>query len=551
MLHDLRWGGRNAARASCAVFVICALVTGVLEVRPFTDVGERFIGHADGAEVALAARNMAEGRGAVAECVWLLHAGGLPGNQVTRPLGYWSVYVAGILSVAFRLLGANRVAVLFVACLVKTGIAAVGSFWTFRLTKSHFAALVAGLFLLSHPSMIGNLNGLSDIYLTFFILLATSFLCWAVLRISPAAMFLCGLLIGVAVGVKPTGLLMLGVVIGCVIVHPGRLKMLRRSWLLALGLLVGLAPLLFHNATFFDLRNSNSVLSLLWPEYPIVAASAKVREISDGDHNRGFYDPTVSLTSESDSTLGIVWRLRRTKWSLETLLSGALVPVWFLPFVFAAFCGFAARLSRKEVDWTTAPPVFLTCTAWLLCGGVLLAGTTHLEIRYWNFWVPMLTVVAIVTCTKFSRTFLLFAFLYTVIVGADAHWAKRDVPLTPASPAYQTVREKIPAGAVIMTQNPWETAFHTRHPCVVLPYTDRDDVVRQVAARYGARYLVVVDQDTRHPHFDDLKQGRLPDYLREVFVSTNLVIGEFVATDGARSKQRSPPIEVAGERVEH
>ena len=83
--------GRNAFMFA---FAIMAIASALIQIRPFVVSPERFIGIHDAADLAMVARNIAEGNGAVVDSVWLLKGGGLPGNEVTHPEAYWSIYVA-------------------------------------------------------------------------------------------------------------------------------------------------------------------------------------------------------------------------------------------------------------------------------------------------------------------------------------------------------------------------------------------------------------------------------------------------------------------------
>ena len=52
---------------------------------------DTFIGHADEANLANLAQNIANGKGAVVDTAWLYTNGGIPGEKLPQPEPYWSV----------------------------------------------------------------------------------------------------------------------------------------------------------------------------------------------------------------------------------------------------------------------------------------------------------------------------------------------------------------------------------------------------------------------------------------------------------------------------
>ena len=144
---DVRRPGRKAVRCWRSVRADGTRVS----VRPDPPVclsRDRMIGHSDQADLAMLARNIAEGKGPVVDCVWITHNGGLPGDEITHPEPYWSIYVAAYLAPFFSLFGATHQSAMLAGSLVKTVIAAIACFWTIRLSKSYLAATATAAFLL-------------------------------------------------------------------------------------------------------------------------------------------------------------------------------------------------------------------------------------------------------------------------------------------------------------------------------------------------------------------------------------------------------------------
>ena len=509
--------------ASVFFLVMAAFLSIAADVQPFSDAKERFIGHGDQADVAIVARNLAEGNGAVTDCVWLLHGGGRPGNDVRHPEGYWSIYVAGLLAPFFSLLGANRQTILFVAGLTKILIAFCSASLVYRFSRSHLATIACGLILLFTPQMTGHVNALSDIYLTACILFSVTAMTWAITRQSRIAWFLAGVLTGLAVGMKPSGLIMLGLFSPFMLFVPQRLSVIARSGFVLVGFLLAVAPLAIHNY-----RAAGTVF---WPDYRLVSSAASLRDMRGLTNNAAFYDPTIPPSTIR--TFSAKWCNKRlsnlSDFFLALIDNNTIVPIWLLPFVFYALVRQIGQWWRARCLSLRAEEIFVAATLLLTCAAFCLGAMVHIEPRYWNFLVPVFSIVGISVCAGQSRIFVIFALLVALASGVGylndgSKRAKRKQELVAL---YHTVDPLMPEGAVVMTSNPWEFSFHTRRLSVMLPFTGKDEVVQDVAHRYGAEYLVIVNRDARHPHFDNLENGQFPPYLEPVYYSNSLVVGRF------------------------
>jgi hypothetical protein len=524
-----------------------AFVTYIATEAPFSGSGERFIGHGDAADLAIVARNMAEGKGPVVDCVWLLHAGGIPGNRVTQPEPYWSIYAAAVMAVFFQFMGPTKLAVDTAAYCVHIAVAGLSGALVYRFCRSVLAALLCATLLLTDYSMLSQVNGLSDIYVTFCILAAISTMVLAIRRESGFSWLLCGVFSGLALGMKPTGLLLVGLVPCCVAVSKHRFPALRCSWSFPIGFALSIAPLLAHNLTSYG--------SLCSPALPLVfsANDTYLNALNRGTYrdpvpgnnnlnewgtavNSAFYDP--STPPARVHYLSWEWNvkaIKRVRRLVEGVISGEVLPIWLLPFGFYACVTSVYFNCRRDTSWWT----FLT--ALVLAGGAaLLLGTRVMfQARYFNFLVPLVTIAAITSCTRLSRVFLAFGFGIvglTAINTVGVPFLKgHRPPLVP--PEYAIAKTLLPESAIVMTQNPWEFSFHTRHPSVMLPFTDRDDVLLTVARRYDASHLVILNRDARHPRFDLLEEnGEFPAYLEKVHYSANLLVGKF-----AFPRKTTPP----------
>ena len=507
----MRFRGRRVAFAGA--FALAVVLAPLVHIRPFADGGERFSGHADQAAMANAARNLAEGRGAVIDAVWLLRNGGIPGDEVTHPDEYWSLYVAAVVAPFFRLLGATREVVVLVAwlhCLVIAGLAA---YWTYRFSGSALGALTIALLLLYHPMMTDRLNGLFDVYLTCYLLGSGSLFILAIERSSRRLFLVAGLLAGVAAGVKVSGLFIVGCGLAYFLLGPHSWAKLRRGFPYWIGVVAGVAPLVAFNQSNFG--------SVTQPGLRLVREGLITRHLLG--HDRAYYDPELAIHSPEEireARLQMA-KSRTVRFARETV-SGGIVP-WLvlLPLAWYLIATFVTN-QRAPPPWGSAEGLFLLGTALLAGGGCALGPVVEFEARYWNFLVPPLAVLAAVGVARSGRPLLLLAVPYAIWLARE-RW--ESFTLSPAPSAYGVVRELVPWDAVVLTSNPWEHAFHTRRKSVALPYSHKVHVLREVAERYRAEYIVIIDRDARHPAFDALENGRFPPWIERVHFSRHLVIG--------------------------
>jgi 4-amino-4-deoxy-L-arabinose transferase-like glycosyltransferase len=507
--------------AYAVLFLGAALLSGLHTVFPESQAGEHWIGRADRAWVADLARNIAEGRGPYVNHVWLLVNGGMPGNELPAPAAYWSLYHGYLLSLGFRLSGPSKEAVMLTAWLLRVVIALAAAGLTRRLVGRSFLAFTVSMVLLLHPHMISVTNGNFDIYLTASLTLGLSALLLGLRTGSRVALVLSGLGMAVAIGLKVSGLVLLLSYCCYLIVYPDRQRHLRQAAFVAVGICIGLAPMVHYNWKHFD------NLSPLPPGLSIVR-EAQFRR-SDASHNSAFYDPTLRQGPPTHAPRQQVSLMVENYRSfIGPLAKGQIIPAWLAPFALVAFIDLLGQAWRRKrmPDGPVSVMVFFALMYTL--AGFSLPALIHGEPRYWNFLFPVLLVAASTTfASRRFPTLLAAAALLTLVGTVGAH--EKQFYYSQLPHGYRAARVLLPEGAVVMTNNPWEFAFHTRRPSVMLPFTDQDDAVVALARRFGVEYLVVIDRDNRHPHFNPIRDGtRFPDYLERVHWEKNLAIGRFV-----------------------
>ena len=356
--------------------------------------------------------------------------------------------------------------------------------------------------MLLHPVMVSRVTGLSDIYLTFCILAAVTAAECSWRRGSALGSFLTGILCGLAIGAKPSGLLVLVLVPALALLRGDRAKCLRQLWAVALGTVVGVLPLCLHNYQSYGV--------IYWPGLAL---------ISENPHPH--------------TPVGTVRRVQALKRFSEAILEGAtdisgrrrFIPVWFLPFLVYAFASMTYLYIRRRGRCRSTRFFIFAATFLLICAGFSQAAFVRIEWRYWNFVVPLALVTVIASCASLSRVFVWFAMVCSLLAGLDKHWELWKEEIKPVPSEYATVMSMLPVDTIVMTSHPLEFTFHTRIRSVKLPVTD--DEILALARRYNAEYLVTQTRSRSNRHeFDDmLTAGETPKWLDHVYDDEDVIIG--------------------------
>lgn len=522
-----RLDDRGKAIALLALFLVVAVVISVFSLRPYVG-GHPFIGHADQANTANLGQNIAAGRGAVVDTVWLHTAGGLPGNAVTHPEPYWSVSVAWIVAAFFLLLEPGRLALALPALLALLATTGLVGTWAWIATRRFWptAMVIAGTGF--SPILLKGVGGLSDNYLVAATVACTTALVRGLTTGHRAWLLASGLLFGIAVTFKPSAILLLGLWPFYAILAR-RWRLHREIGIFLLGAVLPLAVYAHYNhSAYGTLMPGGTELVLMAAD--IKHELAKKEGVAPIEaHNRAFYDPALDASRLAIDTRE---RIEIAADRFLDFIDKGMRRAWLMPWWYQLLAVIGTAMvvwrwwTRPEGVAPTAAELYPAFSVALLIAGLVLAATVHFEARYWAFMPPVALVLGATVLRTWAGS-VVAALVAFLAIEEGGLWL-RDLEWRQTPTAYARVAEMLPPGTVVYSANPWQFAFHTRLPAVMTPYTGDLDVVRATARRYGVAYLVTIDHDSRYPAFQERPPGEWPDIYEPVFDDGQLGIWRIV-----------------------
>ena len=481
------------------------------------------IGHADQAELAQCARNIAEGKGPVVDCIWVVQGEHVP---ITHGIRYWSLYVAYWVAPFFYLFGATRGTALMAASIAKAIMAVAAYFFVRKSTDRPLAGLACATALLFDETWLRHVNLLSDLYLAVVVLLFSFSLATWMKSGTRLSAGISGLLVGIAIGVKPTGLLLIPLPL--LICYFRKIDSKANAALCfliyVLAIAAGVSGLVLHNM--------NEGGSPWWPDSAAISAGGRASAVTGETefHHSAFYDPTIKVES-LPIRLRVKMALKTARSLLYFGVRGDLISSWWLPFVVVAFvCGSKLR-SRPHMRRSNTYHIVAGAIAAL---GLPLCGLVHMEMRYWLFIAAPCICLCFCALRGRARIGIYAIVLMSLLVTPYTQFREKVSqyvggpqadPEEPLLQAYRDLGDYLSKDEIVLTANPWEFTFHTRIRSVVLPTARDPAAVREFADRFSATKIVIVQKDHRSHLYGELAEGRSTDIVECIFVGKGFTIG--------------------------
>jgi hypothetical protein len=492
------------AKHRASILLACVSVLSI--VNDTAGTGE-FIGHADQAEVANCARSIAEGRGPVVDCIWLIS--GDRDVTLTHRIRYWSLYVSYWVAGFFAVFGATRLSSVLAASVIKVAMGVAAFCHLKRETGNSKVALTVASVLMLDPTWTRRANLLSDIYLTAATVIAfcLAFSLCRKPRLSTA--FLLGAITGVAIGFKPTGIALGILPLMTLWSQEHRQRLVSGVALYVAGLFLALLPLALHN--WIEDR------TLIWPDASHVSQAAKAAEHIGYD--AAMYGTSHPRIAPSAAIQTKVTKICKTTWNFfRGIACHEVASAWLI-----ALIGVSVFTLRSPPTCAKILAIAIT-----LASVFFLVVLVHYEARYYvHIFAP--AVIAINSGrNRLARS--MWTTYAVLLVIATVCWLpvkfkhRADHPEMPGVMSLTQVAEALPEGAVVMTPDPWEFTFHTRYPTVALPVVNKWEEVNKIVERYGVTHIVLINSNHRCQLYSELSSGQLSGPVTDVQTHNGTVI---------------------------
>lgn len=497
-----------------AFFVFLSALTSYFSLIEYSGINS-FIGHGDQANIANLAQNIVRGNGFVVDTVWIHTNGGLPGNDVTHPEPYWSIYVAALVSVFFSFLGETRVAFVTPALLMKICVVALVSYWCWRITNRKAVPTVTLMTIASFsPNLLNSVNGLSDIYLTAGILACLTCFSFAGRSQAKLLFVISGIFCGLSIGIKPSGVLLFAILPVFLMLSRFTTGAWIRCILFTGASVVALTPYLYYNKVSYGtwMAAGNSYVT----SAADISYSLGERGLPNA-HNLAFYSPEYFELPPSTSTEKLRKMTARMKdFVAQGFLRSRLLNEWFAPFVLTGLLIVIAGVSKAPSNILSEEVHVISIYGITMLGaGALLACFIHFEARYWLFFTPIFIIIAAFSIRRLHYMFIPPLIAFALAGAVQYHKA---LQWKSAPEGYEIAQEILPPDAVVFNSNPWQFSFHTGISSVMTPVTDNWSSIMEMAERYSVEYIVVVDGDPLRHSIYDLSQVSYRDLaLVEVY----------------------------------
>ena len=243
------------------------------------------------------------------------------------------------------------------------------------------------------PQMLTNIRGTSDIYLTLCILSAGTTLCFAIAHNRKTLFVLAGVITGIGIAFKPSGLLLLGLLVPYFIFFPYKKTVLLNIAVFSISTLISLLPLALYNISSFG--------TALSPGAPLVKEAHDI-VLATMDYNRAFFDPEPFVLGEDQAKPSFVEKsISYFIWAMDNESGkGVVMPLWLAPFFFMGALFLWGELKKNESFRHDPNVLFVAFSMLMFIAGLVLVTQIVFESRYWHFLFPLLVITSVWVMVK-------------------------------------------------------------------------------------------------------------------------------------------------------
>ena len=505
---------------------------------------DTFIGQSDEANLANLAKNIARGNGPLLDSAWLHTNGGVGDGTLPSPEPYFGLYPAFIVAPFFKIFGETRLGLISPALIFQALIVIISSIIVFKIYSNRLqpTILVAATLLVS-KQLIYSINGMSDIYMAAFSLFSIFVLSKGVKDKNKKMIFTSGFLSGLSIGMKISGIFSAFSIIGLFLLsytgHISFKKLVNYILIFSSSWLLAATPFFSYN-----LHHFNSILPAGMEK---VSEARLVRQniacnnipiegetyISDCNsyqydeiHDYSTFNPNAKFQGNKQKAY-INLLVANLKEFLNEFEQNKILPLYLLPISIGGMFIALKRIFffKEDKNILSYETLFINfSTPVVLIGGIGTGLLTQSQERYWLFTYPLLLISAYFFLKETFKNNLLInklILLLTIVFSPHGYYLDSYPKKTIA---YDEVKNIIPKNAVVINSNPWEFAFHTDRRSVALPFTSNIETVRDIAKKYHANYLAIVDGDVRNEYLKKILLKNKVPFLEKQFSTPELII---------------------------
>ena len=535
----------NLKKGKIAIFAIGFLITlsSILFIVKSSSP-DAFIGHADEANLGNLAQNIAQGNGPQLDIAWIHTDGGLGDGKLPAPEPYFGLYPGFIIAPFFKIFGETRLGLIIPPLILQALIVIISSKIIYKIyDKTITPTILIALTLLLSKQIIFGINGLTDIYMAACTLSSIAILSKGILKENLKIIGFAGFLSGLAIGMKVSGVFSFLSITGLIFLYSSRYisikKLLNYTIVFSTTWLIAATPYFAYN-----FNNFNSILPAGYQkvgEARLIRQNIACNKLPiegikyDSDchsysfdelHNYSTYNPTAKFTGEKNKAY-FKLIFSNFKEFLYEFKQNKILPLYILPFAIGGSLLAFKRIYnlKKNPKYLSYQTIFIVCsTPVVLIGSIAIGLLSQSQERYWLFSYPLILIASYYWLSKYLKTNLSLniIILFLTFLNLPHSFLIKTQPNK--TYAYEKVKNIIPKNAVVLNSNPWQFAFHTNRKSVAVPFTSNLDIIKDVAKKYDASYLVIVDGDIRNEKLNSLLVNKNFSFLKKKFSSKDLII---------------------------
>tara|TARA_B100000886_G_scaffold340096_1_gene307889 strand:+ start:137 stop:1768 length:1632 start_codon:yes stop_codon:yes gene_type:complete len=505
---------------------------------------DAFIGHADEANLGNLAQNIARGNGPLLDIAWIHTDGGIADGKLPAPEPYFGLYPGFIIAPFFKIFGETRLGLIIPPLILQALIVIISSKIIYKIydKKIRPTILIASTLLLSKQIIFG-INGLTDIYMAACTLSSIAILSKGILKENMKMIGAGGFLSGLAIGMKLSGAFSFLSITGLIFLYISRYisikKLLSYTLVFSATCLIAATPYFTYN-----FNNFNSIIPAGYQkvgEARLVRQNIACNKLAiegikynsdchsynfDELHDYSTYNPKAKFTGEKKKAY-IKLIFSNLKEFLYEFKQNKILPLYLLPFAIGGSLLAFKRIYhlKKNPKYLSYQTIFIICsTPVVLIGSIAIGLLSQSQERYWLFTYPLILIASYYWLSKYLKANLSFNIIILFLTFLNLPHSFLIKPQPDKTFAYEKVKNIIPENAIVLNSNPWQFAFHTNRKSVAVPFTSNLEIIRNVATKYDASYLVIVDGDIRNEKLNTLLVNKNFNFLKKKFSSKDLII---------------------------